>query len=718
MRFLLKSIILLIFFPSYSLFANKPIKNLRDEFYTRSDSNQYRIYIDLSKEYRNINLDSSLYFAQEALRISTKDTNNKQIIESLLEISDSYQDKNKLDDAKVCIDKAELLASKINDSISIANVHKQFGSYCLNSEQYDKALYHYKTALDLSISLLNKKNQLEALIGIGSVHWERNEQESALQNFLEAYHLSEKLNAPDLEVTILVNLGNIYGDEDQNDKAILFYQQALNLAQAREKKNQIASIYNNIAILYHQNKEYQKALIYYGKSLNINNEINDDKRIAMNLNNIGDAQFQMGNIKEATESLLKALAINRKINLNTEVIYNLQTLAEISLATENFTLANSYIQEGMCLSKKLKLRGKTKDLLLLLAKYYHRIENHTKAYSTLIEHNILQDSLQEESNSDKIAQLQTQFESEKKEKENEILRVKNQVTQKQLEQEQLRTTSLFIFSFLALAVIALIVILFRSKVRVNKHINEINKKLEESNQKLKHTNATKDKFFSIIAHDLRSPFNAILGLSGLLKDELESTKNMDVIRNYNNMVDESAHSLFSLLENLLQWAKSQQGRLEFSPTEFDFYTIMEANLKIFKSKTADKSVELNSLIEKNTIAYGDINMVDSTLRNLISNALKYTLKGGNILISSKIKNNQLYLSVRDNGIGIRKEDQKKLFQLDSNYSTTGTNSESGSGLGLILCKEFVHKNGGEIWVESKLGKGSEFIFTLPLPKSE
>lgn len=680
------------------------------------DSTKIQLYLQLSKEYHKTNIDSALYFANQALLLSKSQKNEHQIIESLLELSTDHLYKNEPKQSRILLGDAKILALQINDSIGICRVHQNFGFYYYTTNFFDSALYHYSKALDLSNLLQQNRSKVLALIGIGIIHSERSELDVALKSYLEAYRVSEKLDDPDLKITLFINIGNVYSDEKQNKKAISFYTQALELAKKFVLNDRLASIYNNLATLYQDDINYQKALDYYGKSLQLHKSMNDNQGIALNLNNIGETQFLMGNATSAIENLQEALAINRKLNLETEIIYNAETLAKIYLSTNNYDKAYSYLKEGIQLSDKLKISGKKCDLLLLLGEYYHQTGNNTKAYSTLIEHNTLIETLHAQSRSDKIAQLQTKFETERKEKENEILRVKNQFTQKKLEEEQFRTTSLIVFSILALAVITLIIILFRSKVRVNKCINEINKKLEESNSKLQITNATKDKFFSIIAHDLRSPFNAILGLSDLIKDEAENSQDIDLIRNYNHMVNESAHSLFSLLENLLQWARSQQGQMEFSPSQFDLHEIIACNLKIFSSKTADKSVELRSEVPKNSLVFADYNMVDSLVRNLISNALKYTLKGGSILISSKIENNQLYLSVKDSGIGISKENQKKLFRLDSNYSTMGTKNENGSGLGLILCKEFIDKNGGKIWVESEKDKGSKFIFSLPRTK--
>ncbi len=237
--------------------------------------------------------------------------------------------------------------------------------------------------------------------------------------------------------------------------------------------------------------------------------------------------------------------------------------------------------------------------------------------------------------------------------------------------------------------------------------------LEEQSRRLKELNATKDKFFTIIAHDLKNPFNTVIGLSELLMlryDQYDEEKIKDFIGQINNF----SNNAYSLLENLLQWAKSQTGRININPQKIDLLDIVQENLALLKGKADEKSIMLNSYIEKGCVVYADLNMLRTILRNLMSNALKFTHSGGYIKVDAAKRGDFYEVSVEDNGIGISKENQEKLFKIDSNVSTKGTADEAGTGLGLILVKEFVEKNGGAIQVYSEPGKGSRFFFTLPV----
>ncbi|MFH1160466.1 MAG: PAS domain-containing sensor histidine kinase [bacterium] len=236
--------------------------------------------------------------------------------------------------------------------------------------------------------------------------------------------------------------------------------------------------------------------------------------------------------------------------------------------------------------------------------------------------------------------------------------------------------------------------------------------LKVSEQSLRESNVSKDKFFSIIAHDLRGPFNAIIGFSELLHTELDSFNEMErrtMIKN----IHEASVSTFKLLENLLEWSRIQTGRTKPNPENIDLSTIVNNSLSFLKHLAEKKKIKLFSGIHFGTIAYCDENMITTVIRNLISNAIKFTNPMGDVRIWATEKEKVIEIVVADNGVGIPPENQQKLFRLDESVKTRGTSGEQGTGLGLILCHEFIELNGGRILVESTPGKGSQFKFTLP-----
>jgi PAS domain S-box-containing protein len=236
--------------------------------------------------------------------------------------------------------------------------------------------------------------------------------------------------------------------------------------------------------------------------------------------------------------------------------------------------------------------------------------------------------------------------------------------------------------------------------------------LKERENRLHELNATKDKFFSIIAHDLKAPYNSILGFSELL---IEKTKNKDYheIEAYASVIQKSAWRAMNLLTNLFVWTKLQTGRMEFHLREKDIVALINEATELLMETAVQKSINIYLFTPDSFPIAIDEYMISTVLRNLISNAIKFTNQNGKITISAIAKEGELEISVIDNGIGIKPDKIEHLFRIDKNISSLGTNGEEGSGLGLTLCQEFVTKHGGKIWAESEPGKGSSFIFTLP-----
>ncbi|MDD2358697.1 MAG: hybrid sensor histidine kinase/response regulator [Thiovulaceae bacterium] len=233
------------------------------------------------------------------------------------------------------------------------------------------------------------------------------------------------------------------------------------------------------------------------------------------------------------------------------------------------------------------------------------------------------------------------------------------------------------------------------------------------NEELHRVNSEKDKFFSIIAHDLKSPFNSIYGFSELIMDEAKK-KNLDGVEEYASIILQSSKHAMELLKNLIEWAQSQTGRLVFNPEYLDMTLLMRNIGASFKNMALHKEVTINYSLSPRTILFADKAMISSVMRNLISNALKFSNLRGTIDVSIEKNGNEFVVKVSDKGIGIPSDILTKLFKIDDGCTRPGTSNEKGTGLGLILCKEFIEYHKGKIWVESKEHIGSTFYFTIPV----
>ncbi|MGG7035631.1 MAG: sensor histidine kinase [Flavobacterium sp.] len=235
---------------------------------------------------------------------------------------------------------------------------------------------------------------------------------------------------------------------------------------------------------------------------------------------------------------------------------------------------------------------------------------------------------------------------------------------------------------------------------------------EENEIRIKKLLSDKDKIFSIIAHDLKGPFTGISGLSEVLLDK-NNGLNPERIDELHQMIYNSSRKAHSLLENLLIWAQSQTGRIKFNPTELKACSIVSETLELLSGIADNKKIKLLAETEKDQNIFADENMLLTIIRNLVSNAIKFTHTDGTIKVSVKKTDTDFLFSVKDNGVGIPPEKTDNLFETKTKNSTLGTNNETGTGLGLMICSEFVKKHGGKIWVESEMGKGSDFKFTIP-----
>ncbi|NMB81605.1 MAG: HAMP domain-containing histidine kinase [Ignavibacteria bacterium] len=242
-------------------------------------------------------------------------------------------------------------------------------------------------------------------------------------------------------------------------------------------------------------------------------------------------------------------------------------------------------------------------------------------------------------------------------------------------------------------------------------------RLMEEIEKLKEVNISKDKFFSIISHDLKSPFQGLLGFTELLNEEYDTLED-EYRKNLIKEIRASSLHIYNLLVNVLEWSRLQTNRTDFNPEKVNLWLEIEEVRNLLMMNAVNKNISLHNEVSKDYYVLADDNMLRSILHNLLTNAIKFTEPGGYVKFRATLAGNFYVISVIDNGIGIKQDDIGKIFSIGIQYSTIGTSNEKGTGLGLTLCKEMIEKHGGSIWVESKLGAGSSFRFTMPKYKSQ
>jgi signal transduction histidine kinase len=396
--------------------------------------------------------------------------------------------------------------------------------------------------------------------------------------------------------------------------------------------------------------------------------------------------------------------ISKKLGDNLGIVYPLIGLANIYYDLYDFNTAFKYAIDGYNAAVKADAFMEISEASNILHIIYAKQNNFQKAYEYLSIYNKYTDSIKSENMLRQIGRLETKYEFEKREKE--------------LKTERNST----IYGSIAVVLFLLFIgaLIYRSRT-IQKNVNKVliaqNEEIKLQDLELKELNSQKDKFFSIIAHDLINPFHILLGISTTIIEEYDSMDDSTRLEHI-NLMRESSISGYQVLDNLLQWSRSRLKSLIAHPKNVSITNIIRDEIKNAKQSAESKSISL-SLSDRPDLNYfvlADPAMMHVVIRNLIANAIKFTGKNGKIEVYNSYKDELITTAVSDNGMGIDDNVLSRLFRIDEQISTVGTEGESGSGLGLILCKEFVEKNNGKIWCDSIAGKGSTFYLSLPVKK--
>lgn len=624
----------------------------------------------------------------------------------ILTINFSFSQKSKeqqIDSLKIELShaKEDTLKAKILNRLSYLN-------YYVDSNLSFK---HAKLALLLSQKLGYKNGTGYAYNNIGVYYWIRSDFPKALNYVYKALKIHEANNNKNGIASSNNALGTVYVEFKNYKLALACYKKALKISQEIKKQKSIATYLNNIGDVYLRMKEYQKALYYFDKAVKINVFKKNSFESGLNYTNIGITNNFLKQYKRSIEATNKSILIQK----NDSSLYNGFNKIELGksyyfLALEEQNKINKekllqksldYVNESMLLFKRYQSLIDIRDAYLYLSKIKKAEGKHQEALYFFEKNTKLNDSIFSNENRTQIALLKSQREIELRDKKIEIqdLKIKNAS----------RKVYLLITITLAVAILlALFLLLYLSKRKTNQLLNDKNKIIST-------INSQKDKFFSIIAHDLRDPFNGFLGLSELLAEDLDNMTKEEIQFAAVNMKS-SATNLFQLLENLLEWSRMEQGLIRFAPQQKALLPIVTECMTTIQDAANNKNISIDIKISEKAFVFADSNSIHSVIRNLISNAVKFTPENGTISIQAKQEDKKITISITDTGIGMSAEMVENLFRLDVQTNRTGTNNEPSTGLGLILCKEFVEKHGGKIWIESEEGKGTTFNISFPNKK--
>ncbi len=640
-------------------------------------------------------------------------------------------------------------SSKVEEKIDL---HMEL-CWILRNRDPKMAMFHGNKALSLIDQSKTAEKKAKALNYLGVVHRNKGEYSYALGLYEQALKSATKTGDQVQIAYSYNNIGGIYTLTNSYPEAIEAIEKAKKIFTKLGNKKGIGYAAINLGNLYRHLKNYSESLIYFEEAQKIKKELNDSvgstivkqlvadiykqqgkidqaaqlfqvlkqenihnkdlKGQAIVTNELAKIKLEKGSYEQALKLFTEAENINRKIENKQGLSYNTINIGLANIHLNHLKLAKRNIDEGLELGSELGDKRTLLKAYSALTQLYTKEKSWKKAFEAQSKYIKTYDELYNFNQSAQISSIRNKYKNENRFIKQQLDEAKN----KKLEQENKfakKQAKILSYSGGLLFILLLILLFFFYLYRKNAKNNErSNTLLSQQNFDLKEANTTKEKFLSIIGHDLKNPFNSVLGLSNLLIDQWKSLEEEERFQ-ISNEINHSSQSIYELLDNLLIWSRTQTENTIIHPTTFDINESINQIFEIFKNQANFKKINVRLNISGKKMVYADPNMIQTVIRNLFSNALKFTHSGGQIIISTQQKADMVEFSISDNGKGILPDDLKKIFEDKGLKASKGTANETGSGLGLLLAKDFIVRNKGLIWVESKSNKGSQFTFNLPL----
>lgn len=581
--------------------------------------------------------------------------------------------------------------------------------------KYERALEYFIAAKGQADTLDLKTEQILIYLSMARVFEEAGNHAKSIELLTKAQTLNSKTDDP-FNLLILNELGRVYTTADSSAEAFDNYTKLLQLARASRQKKREADAMFYLGVLHMRAHAYDSALVLHKEALKLKREFRDRSGEVISLNTIGDLYMAMKNDERALANYVASLEISQALKDDDAIAVSYNNAGKLYHHQKNYQRAIANFELGFQKAQQAKNTEQMKISTDLLSQAYKELGDYKKALQYREQNIEIELLIQREKDERKLLEMESISVLEAKEQAIDKLEAKRLEHEKQLAEERRTRYFLSTMTVLVVVIAGLVFYLYRSKRKSNLVLQAAHEKILQQNTELQQLNATKDKFFSIISHDLKGPLNSLTSFSGLLINYFDSLSKEE-IQTLAKDLDKSLKNLFALLENLLEWSRSQTGAIEFKPEAFNLAELVQENIDLLSAQAGTKEITLRYADPQPVMVMAHKNSVTTVIRNLISNAIKFTPKGGTITVSATKSSEEALISVADSGVGMSKEVIDKIFRIDAKHSTKGTADEKGTGLGLVLCKDFVEKNNGSIGVQSEEGKGSTFYFTLPTQRA-
>ncbi|RXK83903.1 tetratricopeptide repeat-containing sensor histidine kinase [Filimonas effusa] len=588
---------------------------------------------------------------------------------------------------------------------AIARAYEPYGS--------DSTIYFSRQAIHHSQKIGYKRGEATANTNLAKLYYHLGEYNLTLEYALIALNLSKQINNLEEMANASNMLGLVYLTEKDVKASLSQFLRAAALNQQLNNQGRLSANYFNIALCYFDDKQPDHAFRYLLRSKAISTAINDKRMRTMANNKLADYYYQKG---ESGRAILFYTSVieNKAFQDEWETGYALTGLAECYYAQRSYDKAVSYGEKGLANARRVNAKWDIERSLRILHKTYKATGEIEKAYDYLVQEKLYSDSLFNESKESEINGLHLKQERA----ENELLVKSNQIAR---DKRAVDKMIIFVILLVALFLGLVLIMVLKNASRIKRLYKKLQSKsdqiiiqkklIEQKNQELEELNQTKDQLFSIVGHDLRTPFASMLGTQELFADNhlAETEKQLLVARFFEQMSVTSA-----MLENLLLWANNQRKGLKADKQVASPDAVIQELLELFRKVAEQKQITIIHIRGEQVRIHADIDQLRILLQNIITNAIKFTMPGGSIVIRTSGDKERVNISIKDNGIGMAADKVDRLFHdVGKNISTYGTGRERGIGIGLMLVDKFVQMNDGSISVNSKEGEGTEFIISFP-----
>jgi signal transduction histidine kinase len=630
------------------------------------------------------------------------------LCKSLIYKGENIYDQGHYDSALADFTQARDIAVRFGYRSSLSYALYYIGKFNETKGNFTEARKYYDTALSISRTDKDLHQYLLILPSRGKNYISEGKLDLALQCYLDAFHLSEQLHDQVLYAETSSHLGSLYLQMGLYDKALMYDKIALECRGDLDNPEGIAKSCNNIALVFQKLGNTDSAFAYFDRALSLCRSVHYTKGMVKALNNMGYLYSQLHEDDKAIRLLDSAYVLSDQTGYEYGLAGASLILADIYNNAHEVSKALSYYQLSL---SKLGSTGYD-DMLSSIYKGLYECYNRLGDYKSALAYHVAlletEKKLLNVENARQLTVLNVNFDLERKEKDNQVLRADNELKELSIK----RKTTFIWLVVIALSFTCLLCLYVYNRLYVKKLAN---RQLENLNNELEKANQEKDHLFSIIAHELRNPLYWFQNLSEVLSKKYREMP-ADKVQKSLSALDESAKNAFHLMDNLLQWSRSKLGRIHPKKTEHTLIELVADTADMYQTILQYKEIDFTIDIDPGILVCADADLLGCVIRNLLSNAIKYTPASGTIHASSKVQGQEVTIMVTDSGTGIPESEIGYVFS-SVIVSRTGLMQEKGSGIGLKLCKDFVEMNGGRIWVDSVEGSGTRFYFTVPLSGS-